>query len=106
MSDEPMEQMAVRLDRATYEGLRRWAEDEDRTMAQQVRRVIKSAMPVKFLTPKCPTSLTGSPDGCRCDPSGSDEQVVCMGCGREGTHRVCDDCFKRDFPASPSDRGG
>jgi hypothetical protein len=69
------EQLAVRLDRATYEGLRRWAEDEDRTMAQQIRRVIKAAMPVKFLTPKCPTSLTGSPDGCRCVTSESDEQV-------------------------------
>lgn len=30
--------------------------------------------------------------------SSSGEEVVCMGCGREGTHRVCDECFKRDFP--------
>jgi hypothetical protein len=50
MGDE-LVPLVVRLERRTIDALRRWAIDEDRTMAQQVRRVLRGEVPVKYLNP-------------------------------------------------------
>lgn len=47
-----MESLVVRLPRYVLEGLRKWSDDEDRTMAQQVRRLIRQSMPVKYIRPE------------------------------------------------------
>lgn len=42
-------QMIVRLDPALHDGLKRWADAEQRSIAAQVRVVLKDAIPEQYL---------------------------------------------------------
>lgn len=44
--------MIVRLDTELHDGVRRWAEANDRSIAAQVRTVLREQIPVEYLEAK------------------------------------------------------
>jgi len=53
MAEAETHQMIVRLEKCLHRALTRWAEANDRTIAAQVRTVLRDTVPPEFLQEEC-----------------------------------------------------